>query len=182
MSRAASRTEPGDPDERSPLPSHLTEGPDGPRARMVDVGAKPTSERRALARAVLRLPAGLLDGVLAGRGPKGPIEEVARVAGVLAAKRTPELIPMCHGLPLDWVDVTFRQLDACRLEVRCETATRAPTGVEMEAMTGAALAALCAYDMVKGLDKGCAIESLELLEKRGGRSGTWRRADAEPTP
>jgi len=141
---------------------------------MVDVSAKPETARRATARSRVRFPAGVLERVLDGRGPKGPVCEMARAAGVLAAKRTPEWIPLCHVLPLDVVDVRFAALDDERLEIRCTVACTGRTGVEMEAMVGAAAAALCVYDMTKGLDKGIELESVRLLEKSGGRSGTWR--------
>lgn len=156
--------------------SHLRRVGDGSASQMVDVGAKAVTDRRALARASVEFPPGRLDAVLAAQGPKGPIEEVARVAGVLAAKRTPELIPMCHSLGLDHVQVDFERDGADRLLVYCEAGCRGRTGVEMEAMCGASLAALTVYDMVKGLDKGIRIGSVELLEKRGGRSGHWLRA------
>jgi cyclic pyranopterin phosphate synthase len=158
--------------------SHLEDGPGGrPRARMVDVGDKEPSERRATARALVHFPRGLLAGVLAGRGPKGPIEEVARVAGVLAAKRTAELIPLCHPIALDFVDVVFEEVAADLLEVRCTARCRRATGVEMEALTGAAVAALAVFDMTKALDPAIAIERVELLEKIGGKRGHWRRGD-----
>ena len=157
--------------------SHVTDGP-APRARMVDVGAKPPAQRRALAQAQVRFPAGRLADVLRGAGPKGPIEEVARVAGVLAAKRTAELIPMCHPLGLDYVDVAFERVADDVLEIRCEARCTGATGVEMEAMTGAAVAALTVYDMTKALSKGIRIETVRLLEKDGGKSGAWRADDA----
>ena len=161
--------------EPAERPSHLVTGEDGAtRARMVDVSEKAAGVREALAAARLRFPAGVLSRLLAGEGPKGAVAEVARTAGVLAAKRTAELIPLCHPLGLDFVDVEFERLDEDRLEVRCRARTRAQTGVEMEGLVGAALAALTVYDMGKGLDKGIVIESLQLLEKSGGRSGTWR--------
>ncbi|QDU67409.1 cyclic pyranopterin monophosphate synthase MoaC [Engelhardtia mirabilis] len=155
--------------------SHLRSGPDGTTSQMVDVGSKPSTDRRALARAAVDFPLGRLDQVLARGGPKGPVEEVARVAGILAAKRTPELIPMCHSLGLDHVEVEFERAGPDRLEIYCSAACRGRTGVEMEAMTGAALAALTVYDMVKGLDKGVRLAGVELLEKSGGRSGNWSR-------
>jgi len=145
---------------------------------MVDVGSKPVTARSALARARLRFPAGVLRRILAEGGPKGPVTEVARAAGILAAKRTSELIPMCHTLGLDHVEIRFEPgsgRDARELDVLCRAANRGRTGVEMEAMIGAAVAALTVYDMVKALDHGITIERVELLEKRGGRSGTWRR-------
>ncbi len=142
---------------------------------MVDVGAKPETARSALARARVRFPGGLLERVLAGRGPKGAVEEVARVAGILAAKRTGELVPMCHPLGLDVVEITFSRPARGCLEIRCRTACTGRTGVEMEALTGAAVAALTVYDMTKALDPSIAIEAVELLEKRGGKRGLWRR-------
>lgn len=142
---------------------------------MVDVGGKPVTGRTALARAVVEFPEGLLGGLLASGGPKGPIEEVARVAGILAAKRTGDLIPMCHPLGLDVVEVDFARIGPDRLEIRCKTACSGRTGVEMEAMAGASIAALTVYDMTKALAKGIRIESVELLEKTGGKHGSWRR-------
>jgi len=141
---------------------------------MVDVGKKPSSARSALARARIRFPAGVRARVLSGDAPKGPVEEVARCAGLLAAKRVSELIPMCHPVPLDHIEVHFHAVGRDVLEVRCRASCRGRTGVEMEALTGAALAALTVYDMTKALDKGICIERLELLEKSGGKSGHWR--------
>jgi len=143
---------------------------------MVDVGRKPITDRSATARARVRFPSGLLEHVLAGAGAKGPVTEVARAAGLLAAKRTGDLIPMCHPLGLDPLEIRFVEDGDC-LEIRCKAATRGRTGVEMEALVGATVAALTVYDMTKGLDHGIAIERVDLLEKRGGRSGTWRRRD-----
>lgn len=160
--------------------SHVRETDGGPESRMVDVSEKPHTRREALAAARLRFPAGALDAILAGAGPKGPVTEVARVAAVLAAKRTGEWIPMCHPLALDLVEVAFERLaaDPDCLEVRCRTACTGPTGVEMEAMVGASAAALTVYDMTKAVSKGIVIEAVRLLEKRGGKSGTWRAGDA----
>jgi cyclic pyranopterin phosphate synthase len=144
---------------------------------MVDVSEKASTERRALARACVRFPPRLLERVLAEGGPKGPIEEVARVAGILAAKRTGDLIPMCHPLGLDHVEVEFEAVGD-RLEIRCRTVCHGRTGIEMEALTGAAVAALTVIDMTKALDPAISIESVELLEKSGGSRGPWRRSDA----
>ena len=163
-----------DPD--SPALSHIAKGPDGTsEARMVDVGAKGDTQRSALARAQVRFPKGLLARVLAGDGPKGPVLEVSRVAGILGAKKTAELIPMCHPLGLSHVALEFEDLDGDRLEIRCRASVAGPTGVEMEALTGASLAALTVYDMCKAAAKGIAIERVELLEKSGGKSGLWQR-------
>ena len=154
----------------SPLP-HLDE--DG-TARMVDVGAKPETERRAVARAVVRMSAATAAAVAAGDAPKGDVLGTARIAGIQAAKRTGELIPLCHPIGLDFVDVRGAvQDDAVVLTATASVTAR--TGIEMEAMTAAAVAALTVYDMVKGLERGVAIESVELMEKSGGRSGHWVR-------
>jgi cyclic pyranopterin phosphate synthase len=141
---------------------------------MVDVGKKKPGRRSALARALVRFPAGMRDVAWSGGGPKGPIAEVARCAGLLAAKRTSELIPLCHPLPLEHVELEIEPRGEDLLEVRCRASTTGKTGVEMEALTGAALAALAIYDMTKALDKGITIERLELREKTGGKSGAWR--------
>ncbi len=144
---------------------------------MVDVSGKAATERRAVARARVEFPSGLLEVVMAGGGPKGPIEEVARVAGVMAAKRTGDLIPMCHPLGLDLVDVRFSSVGPGVLEVTCEARCTGPTGVEMEAMVGASMAALTVYDMTKGASKAIRLGAVELLEKSGGKSGHWTRGE-----
>lgn len=157
--------------------SHLD--PETGGARMVDVGAKEVTARTAVAAVQVRMSPGVLSRVLSEGGPKGPILEVARVAGIQAAKRAQELIPMCHSLALDCVCVEFEaREDEDLLLIRCEASCRGATGVEMEAMTGASVAALTVYDMVKGVDRGMRIEELRLIEKRGGRSGVWRAADS----
>ncbi len=147
-------------------------------SRMVDIGAKQPGARAALARASVLFPRGLLRGLLARGGPKGPIEEVARAAGILAAKRTADLIPMCHTLALDAVEIEFAARAGGRLEIRCAARCRSATGVEMEALTGAAIAALTVYDMTKALDPAIRIERIELLEKHGGKHGPWRAGRA----
>lgn len=158
----------------APALSHVDRGPDGAlRACMVDVSHKTPGPRSATARARVRFPAGLLERVLAGEGPKGPVVEVARIAGITGAKRTSELIPMCHQIALDHVDVTVDRVDPDLLEVRCTARCHRATGVEMEALTGASLAALTLYDMTKALDPGIVVERVELLEKVGGKRGRW---------
>ena len=148
-------------------------------ARMVDVGAKPVTERRAVARARVRMAPATAARVAAGDAPKGDVLGVARIAGIQAAKRTGELIPLCHPIGLAHVDVDGDIDAAAGLVTLTATAgVSARTGIEMEAMTAAAVAALTVYDMVKGLDKGVAIEQVVLLEKSGGRSGDWVRPDA----
>jgi cyclic pyranopterin phosphate synthase len=146
------------------------------RARMVDVGAKPQTDRVAVARAVVRMTPKTAAAVVAGDAPKGDVIGTARLAAIQAAKRTDEWIPLCHTLPLDGVDVDI-DVDAGQGTVIVTTTARvhARTGVEMEAMVGCAAGALCVYDMVKGIERGVVIERVELLEKSGGRSGTWRR-------
>jgi cyclic pyranopterin phosphate synthase len=142
------------------------------KARMVDISAKPDTVRTARAAAFVRLKPAVLKSL--PENPKGDPFEIARVAGVMAAKRTSELIPMCHPLLLKHVDI---DTEATRGGVRiiATASTTGATGVEMEALTAAAVAALTIYDMTKALDKGIEIESIHLLEKTGGKSGSWRR-------
>jgi cyclic pyranopterin phosphate synthase len=146
------------------------------RARMVDVGEKPATERRAVARAVVKVTAATAKAVLDGNAPKGDVLAVARIAGIQAAKRTAELIPLCHPLALSFVGVEGTiDPEACEITLTAEARTTGPTGVEMEALTAASVAALTVYDMVKGIERGAEIASVQLLEKSGGRSGDWRR-------
>jgi cyclic pyranopterin phosphate synthase len=140
---------------------------------MVDVGGKDVTDRRAVARASVRMSAETLDAVRRGDAPKGDVIGTARLAGIQAAKRTADLVPLCHPLPLSYVDVAV-ELDETTVVLTAEARTSAQTGVEMEAMTAAAVAALTVYDMVKGLERGVTIEAVELLEKSGGRHD-WRR-------
>ncbi len=145
-------------------------------ARMVDVGAKPETARRARAEARLRMSPETAAAVARGDAPKGDVLGTARLAGIGAAKRTFELIPLAHPLALDFVDVEGRvDADDGLVMLSAEAGTTARTGVEMEAMTACAIAALTVYDMVKGLERGVAIESIGLTRKSGGRSGEWSR-------
>ncbi|HUR28898.1 MAG TPA: cyclic pyranopterin monophosphate synthase MoaC [Planctomycetota bacterium] len=146
---------------------------------MVDVSAKSVTAREAVAGSVVNFPPGLLAELLEGHGPKGPVLEVARTAAMLAVKRTAELIPLCHPLAIDAIEVQFATLDAQRLEIRCRVASTGRTGVEMEALVGASIAALTVYDMSKARSHAIEIEAVRLLEKRGGRSGTWIRPAGE---
>jgi cyclic pyranopterin monophosphate synthase len=156
--------------------SELTHLDEAGRARMVDVGAKPSTERRAVARAVVRVSPETARSVLAGDAPKGDVLAVARIAGIQAAKRTSELIPLCHPLALTFVGVEgLVDVSGSRIVLTAEARTTGPTGVEMEAMTAASVAALTVYDMVKGIERGAEIAELVLLEKSGGRSGHWTR-------
>jgi cyclic pyranopterin phosphate synthase len=143
---------------------------------MVDVGAKPVTRRIAVARGRVRMAAGTLETLLAGRGAKGDILATAHLAGVMAAKRTADLIPLAHSLPLDAVTLDFepeKRPAAVRIEAR--VSCRGRTGVEMEALTAVSVAALTIYDMLKAADRGMVIDGIALWEKRGGRSGTYRR-------
>jgi cyclic pyranopterin phosphate synthase len=143
---------------------------------MVDVGEKPATERRAVARAVVRVSSETAGRVQAGDAPKGDVLGVARIAGIQAAKRTAELIPLCHPLALTYVGVEGSiEASEGRIVLTAEARTTGPTGVEMEAMTAASVAALTVYDMVKGIERGAEIAEVVLLEKSGGRSGLWRR-------
>ena len=147
------------------------------RAEMVDVSAKDVTVRRALARALVRVTPRTARLVVAGNAPKGDVVGVARIAGIQAAKRTHELIPLCHQLPLSFVGVEAAiDAEAGLIELTAEARTTAQTGVEMEALTAASVAALTVYDMVKGVERGACIERVELVEKSGGRSGHWIRS------
>ncbi len=148
------------------------------RARMVDVGEKGPTERRAVAQATISISPATAQAVLAGDAPKGDVIGVARIAGIQAAKRTSELIPLCHQLALSFVGVEAAVDGAAgTIVLTAEARTTGPTGVEMEALTAASVAALTVYDMVKGVERGAEIGPVLLLEKSGGRSGEWRRQD-----
>jgi cyclic pyranopterin monophosphate synthase len=145
---------------------------------MVDVGAKDVTDRRAVAQAVVRMTPETAALVEAGDAPKGDVIGTARIAGIQAAKRTAELIPLCHTLPLSFVDVDAAvDATAGTITLTAEARTTGRTGVEMEAMTAASVAALTVYDMVKGVERGVTVEEVALLEKSGGKSGTWRRGE-----
>ncbi|HEV2057731.1 MAG TPA: cyclic pyranopterin monophosphate synthase MoaC [Solirubrobacteraceae bacterium] len=150
------------------------------RARMVDVGAKPESDRVAVARAVVRMTPQTAAAVAAGDAPKGDVIGTARLAAIQAAKRTDEWIPLAHTLPLNSVDVDIAvDAQAGAVIVTVTARVHARTGVEMEAMVGSAAGALTIYDMVKGIERGVVVERVELLSKSGGRSGTWRRDEQD---
>lgn len=150
----------------------LTHLDESGRARMVDVGGKAPSERWARARAIVTVSPSTLAALRAGDLPKGDVRAVAELAGVMAAKRTPDLIPLCHPLPLDHVEVSCEFRESPPAAVLTATVrTTASTGVEMEALTAAAVAALTVYDMVKSVERGARISEVRLLEKHGGRSG-----------
>jgi len=151
----------------------LTHLDDQGHARMVDVGGKAETARVAVASGRIRMSEAALSAIRDGNAPKGDVLAAARIAGIMAAKKTAELIPLCHPLALDAVTLDFAfEDDAVRATATASLTGR--TGVEMEAMTAASVALLTIYDMAKALDKGMIVEDLRLVEKRGGKSGTWR--------
>jgi cyclic pyranopterin phosphate synthase len=145
------------------------------RARVVDVGDKPATRRRAEARAVVRTTAEVAAAIAEGTVPKGDVAAVARIAAIQATKRTSELVPLCHPLALTHVTAEVLVEPRGRIELRVACECVGPTGVEMEALTGASVGALAVYDMIKALDRGASIRKVELLAKSGGKSGDWRR-------
>jgi cyclic pyranopterin phosphate synthase len=146
------------------------------RARMVDVGQKPATQRAARARAIVKVTPETARKLAEGDAPKGDVLGVARIAGIQAAKRTSELIPLCHPLALSFVGVEASvDVETGEIELVAEARTTGPTGVEMEALTAASVAALTVYDMVKAIERGAEIASVTLLSKSGGRSGSWQR-------
>lgn len=145
---------------------------------MIDIQGKPASDREAVARSCVRMSAAAIGALSKGELPKGDALAAARVAGILAAKRTPHLIPLCHPIPISQVTVEFEvRLDRGEVEIEATARAHAPTGVEMEALTAAAVAALTIYDMCKGLDPGAEIADLHVLRKSGGKTGTWERTE-----
>ena len=164
---------PGRPRAAAPRLTHVDRSG---RARMVDVGEKPVTQRVAVARGTVRMLPATAAKIVANVIAKGDVLATARLAGVMAAKRTGELIPLCHPLPLDFVDVRL-DVDAKRGTVAIEAEARvtAKTGIEMEALTAVGVAALTIYDMCKAVDRGMTIENVCLVKKSGGRSGDWVR-------
>ncbi len=147
-------------------------------ARMVDVSAKAETAREAIAEALVVMAPATLRLVLDGAIPKGDVIAAARIAGIMAAKRTPDLIPLCHPLPISGAEVAIEPADDRTLCIRATVRTTARTGVEMEALVAASVAALTIYDMCKAAERGIRIEHVRLLEKRGGKSGEWRAPGA----
>ncbi len=156
-----------------PRLSHV--GKDG-AARMVDVSEKPATEREAVARGSIRISSDAMKLVREGRSKKGSVVETARLAGILAAKRTSDLVPLCHPLALDHIDVVLLE-SPTGFEIEARVRSRGPTGVEMEALTAVAVCALTVYDMVKAADKTMVIENIRVMEKKGGRSGEYVREE-----
>jgi cyclic pyranopterin phosphate synthase len=151
----------------------LTHLDENGKARMVDVGGKPETARVAIATGRIRMSVAALSAIRDGAVPKGDVLAAARIAGIMAAKKTAELIPLCHPLALDSVTVDFA-LEEGGLRATATAALTGRTGVEMEAMTATSIALLTIYDMAKAIDKGMVIEEVHLIEKRGGKSGTWK--------
>lgn len=155
----------------------LTHIDESGRARMVDVSDKPSTDRLAVARGRLVMAPATLELALTGTGKKGEVRSVAEIAGVMAAKRTSDLIPMCHPLAISSVKVEVDpSSDGSGLEVTASVKTTGPTGVEMEALTAASVALLTLYDMLKAADKAMVIEAVRVIEKSGGASGDFRQA------
>lgn len=151
--------------------THLNEAGE---VHMVDVGEKDVSDREALAEGFVSMSPELADRFFAGDLPKGDAAAVARIAGIMGAKRTADLIPLCHPIPITGVEVSLER-SGRGIRVLATVRTTGRTGVEMEAMTAVAVAALTIYDMVKSVERGVTVESIGLLRKSGGRSGTWER-------
>lgn len=169
---------------------NLTHVDEKGRARMVDVGGKPETAREAVARCRVLMAPQTAEKLLSGALPKGDALAVARVAGIMAAKKTPDLIPLCHPLALASVEVDFATGDAAgsaasgraALDVEARVRLTGRTGAEMEALTACAVAALTIYDMAKAVDRGMVIDELRLVRKSGGKSGLWERPDEKRRP
>ena len=146
-------------------------------ANMVDVSDKRETKRVAIASSIIRMSPRTLEAILENEIQKGEVVAVARVAGIQAAKKCAELIPLCHPIPLDKVKITIESLNEASLRIVCECRVTHKTGVEMEALTGASIAALTIYDMCKAIDKEMVIERTALLEKTGGKSVSWSRKE-----
>jgi cyclic pyranopterin phosphate synthase len=158
--------------------SKLTHLDESGKARMVDVGAKAPTQREAIATGRIRMAPQALSAIRDGEVPKGDVLAAARIAGIMAAKKTADLIPLCHPLALDSVTVDFA-FEADALRATASARLTGKTGVEMEALTAASVALLTIYDMAKAVDKGMVIEDLRLLAKRGGKSGDWSPPEAD---
>jgi cyclic pyranopterin monophosphate synthase len=153
--------------------SKLTHLDDSGAARMVDVGGKPATARRAVASGRIAMSAEALEAIRAGNAPKGDVLSAARIAGIMAAKRTGELIPLCHPLGLEAVNIDFEYEDAA-IRATATASLTGRTGVEMEAMVAVSVALLTIYDMAKAIDKGMVIGAVRLIAKTGGKSGDWK--------
>lgn len=163
--------------QRSPSPKRLSHVGRNGSVKMVDVGSKPTTTRTAIAEATVRMNPAAARLIKKGMAKKGDVFVTAQIAGILAAKRTSLIIPLCHPLSLTNIDITCALAGNDRVRIRCAVTCSGKTGVEMEALTGAAVAALTIYDMCKAVDRAMSIERVELVEKAGGKSGRFRRRE-----
>jgi cyclic pyranopterin phosphate synthase len=171
------------PSSRSAAAAQLTHLDGRGRIRMVDVGEKPVTRREAIARGQVRMAPATLEAIVGGQLKKGEALAAARIAGIMAAKRTHEMIPLCHQIPLEVVEVEFRTNTATStLEIQARAVTDARTGVEMEAMVAVSAAALTIYDMAKAIDRAMEIGAIRLVTKRGGRSGDFSRPGEREWP
>jgi len=171
------------PSSRSAASARLTHLDGRGRIRMVDVGEKPVTRREAIARGQVRMAPATLEAIVGGKLKKGEALAAARIAGIMAAKRTHELIPLCHQIPLEVVEVEFRpNRAASTLEIQARAVTHARTGVEIEAMVAVSAAALTIYDMAKAIDRAMEIGAVRLIAKRGGRSGDFVRSGEREWP
>jgi cyclic pyranopterin phosphate synthase len=161
---------------KKPSPRALSHLSEKGEARMVNVGGKAVTRRRAVARGEVQLGEAAWRALMTGSAPKGDVLAAARIAGIQAAKRTPDLIPLCHPLPLTGIDLTIESNERNRLlTISAEITCGAKTGAEMEALTAVSVACLTIYDMLKGIEKGIVIGPIYLAEKSGGKSGDWKR-------
>ncbi len=166
-----------------PAPARLTHLDARGRIAMVDVGAKAVTRREAVARGQVVMEPATLAAIIGGSLAKGEALAAARIAGIMAAKRTHEMIPLCHQIALDVVEIEFRpSRNSSALEIEARAVTSARTGVEMEAMAAVSVAALTIYDMAKSIDRAMEIGAIRLVSKSGGRSGEFRRANEVPWP
>jgi cyclic pyranopterin monophosphate synthase len=169
-------------DSKISAPNSLTHLDTQGQAQMVDVSAKPETVRVAIAAGSVRMQPETLAAIESGNAPKGDVLGTARLAGIMAAKQTAQLIPLCHPLPIQKVEVQITpNPDLPGYEIRAEVKTKAETGVEMEALTAVSVAALTLYDMAKALEKSMQIESIRLVSKTGGKSGDYHREEASPS-
>ena len=155
--------------------SKLTHISDTGEAKMVDISEKEATNRVAEAEARLKMQSKTLELLMSGELPKGDVLSTARIAGIQASKRTSELIPLCHPIPLTNIEISFARIQSNCLQIRAVCRVTAQTGVEMEALTAVSIASLTIYDMVKAVEKGVQIENISLVSKKGGQSGAWHR-------
>src|SRR5579871_4762043 len=169
--------------KKSTAAAALTHLDERGQVRMVDVGAKAVTRREAIARGAVKMAPATLDAIIGGKLKKGEALAAARLAGIMAAKRTYELIPLCHQIPLEVVEVDFQpDAEASALQIQSRAVSNGRTGVEMEALIAVSAAALTIYDMAKAIDRAMTIDAIRLVGKSGGRSGTFRRAQEPRWP